>query len=181
MKKEEVANKEIARRLGRPVLTIRRELKRNKTRVSVGNNDWEMIYEPSHAQHVAEQRKQNAFLAKQPLKNKKVYSYVIERLRQSWSPEQIAGRLKNVDHPDDPSWHICHETIYAFIYKEKTDETKHGIKQRSILNKRLLGKDKTVITVTDHEKPLWEYLSGNKRNGGNFQEGKYPELEYQTE
>jgi len=157
-KKEKVANKEIARRLGRPVLTIRRELKRNKTRVKVGDNDWEMIYEPAHAQHVAEQRKQHAFLAKQPLKNKNVYSYVIAHLRQSWSPEQIAGRLREVDHPGDPTWHICHETIYAFIYKEKTDETKQGIKQRSILDKRVSGKEKTVITITDHQKPLYEYL-----------------------
>jgi IS30 family transposase len=79
-------------------------------------------------------------------------------LRQGWSPEQIAGRLKFVDHPNDSSWHICQETIYAFIYKEKTDETKQGIQQRSILDKRLTGKEKTVITVTDHDKPLYEYL-----------------------
>jgi IS30 family transposase len=132
--KDGVFKKECARRLGRDIKTIRRELNRNKTRVEVGNNDWEMIYEPTHAQHVAEQRKQHAFMAKEPLKNKKV------------------------DHPGDPSWHICHETIYAFIYKEKTDETKLGIQQRSILDKRLVGKEKQVITVTDHEKPLYEYL-----------------------
>ena len=66
-KKEGTANKEIARRLSRPVLTIRRELKRNKIRVAVGK-DWELIYEPLHAQHVAQERKQNAYLAKQPLK-----------------------------------------------------------------------------------------------------------------
>jgi IS30 family transposase len=147
-KKEGVANKEIAKRLNRPVLTIRRELARNKTRVAIGQNDWEMVYEPSHAQHVADHRKQNAFMAKEPLKNKKVFAYVLEKLRDSWSPEQIAGRLKEVDHPDDKSWHICHETIYAFIYKEKTDETKLGMKQRSILDKRVAGKEKTVVTVT---------------------------------
>jgi len=153
-----IAKKEIARRLGRPILTIRRELKRNKTRVVVGDNDWQMIYDPLHAHHVAQERKQNAWLAKEPLKNKKIYSYVLDKLTDSWSPEQIAGRLREVDYPDDPSWHICHETIYQFIYKEKTDETKLGIKQRSILDKRLAGKEKTVITVTDHEKPLYEYL-----------------------
>ena len=104
------------------------------------------------------ERKQYAFLAKEPLKNKKTYAYVLEHLRGSWSPEQIAGRLKNVDHPGDASWHICHETIYAFIYKKKTDETKQGIRQRSILNKFLLGKDKEVVTVTDANRPLFEYL-----------------------
>src|SRR5579864_6443002 len=107
-KNEGLSNKDCAKRLGRHVATIGRELTRNKTRVAVGDNDWQMIYEPSHAQHVAMERKQHAFLAKQPLKNKKVYSYVIERLHWGWSPEQIAGRLKKVDHPDAPSWHICH-------------------------------------------------------------------------
>lgn len=157
-KKEGLSNKQCAKRLGRHVATIGRELARNKTRVSVGRNDWELIYEPLHAQHVAMQRKQNAFAAKQPLKNKKIYSYVLRHLRRGWSPEHIAGRLKHEDHKDDPSWHICMETIYAFIYKKKTDQTKEGIRQQSILNKKLLGKEKAVITVTDAERPLWEYL-----------------------
>ncbi len=157
-KKEGLSNKQCAKRVGRHVSTIGRELTRNKIRVKHGWNDWKMIYEPAHAHHVAQERKQNAWLAKEPLKNKKIYSYVLEKLTDSWSPEQIAGRLKFEDHPDDPTWHICHETIYAFIYKEKTDETKQGIKQRSILNKLLRGKEKKVATVTDHERPLWEYL-----------------------
>jgi IS30 family transposase len=157
-KQEGLSNKACAKRLNRHVATIGRELTRNKTRVSVGDNDWEMIYEPVHAQHVAMQRKQHAYLAKQPLKNKKIYSYVLKKLKMGWSPEQIAGRLKEVDHPNDPSWQICHETIYQFIYKKKTDMTKAGIMQQSILNKSLTGKEKTVITVTDHERPLWEYL-----------------------
>ena len=157
-KKVGVANKECARRLNRSVITIRRELKRNRTRVQIDANNWEYIYEPIHAHHVAMERKQHAFSAKQPLKNKKIYAYVLEHLRGGWSPEQIAGRLKNVDHPDDKSWHISHEAIYAFIYKKKTDETKQGIKQKSILDKRLFGKEKQLLTVTDANRPLWEYL-----------------------
>lgn len=157
-KTEGLSNKECAKRLSRHASTIGREVTRNITRVAVSDNNWEMIYEPSHAHHVAMQRKQNAFIAKQPLKNKKIFSYVLERLRWGWSPEQIAGRLKFVDHPGDRSWHICHETIYAFIYKEKTDMTKQGIKQQSILNKRLSGKEKTVVTITDNGRSLWEYL-----------------------
>ena len=81
---EGIAKKERARRLGRDIKTIRRELNRNKTRVSVGKS-WEMIYEPVHAHSTAMQRKQNAFNAKQPLKIKKIYSYVLEHLRESWS------------------------------------------------------------------------------------------------
>ncbi|HUD44665.1 MAG TPA: IS30 family transposase [Patescibacteria group bacterium] len=153
-KKEGVANKEIARRLSRPVLTIRRELKRNKIRVSVGK-DWELVYEPFHAQHVAEERKQNAYLAKQPLKDKKIYRYVLKHLRKGWSPEQISGRLREVDHKNDPSWQICMETIYQFIYKEKTDRTKQS--QLSEMDGRR-KRAKTLITVTDVSQPLYEYL-----------------------
>lgn len=154
--KEGMAKKEIARRLSRPVLTIRRELQRNKTRVAIGE-DWQMIYEPNHAQHVAEKRKQNAWFSKEPLKSKKIYSYVLKRLRKGWSPEQIAGRIKYQDHPNDLSWHICMETIYQFIYKDKTDKTKQGICNDRILDKRL-STGIRVATVTDCERPLWEYL-----------------------
>lgn len=178
-KKEGIANKEIARRLGRPVLTIRRELKRNKTRVSVGK-EWEIIYEPVHAQHVAMERKQNAFLAKQPLKNKNIYSYVMRKLRGGWSPEQISGRLREEDHKGEKNWQICMETIYQFIYKKKTDVTKQGLHQKSILDKTQVGKEKSLITVTDHERPLYEFLRRKqvrrrKRGGRKSQRVRIPD------
>ena len=155
-RKDGIAKKEIARRLGRDIRTVQRELLRNKTRITVGR-EWEIIYEPIHAQHVAMERKQHAFLAKQPLKNKNIYSYVLKHLRMGWSPEQISGRLKEVDHKNEKDWQICMETIYAFIYKEKTDQTKQGLKQNRVLDKRLPD-GKTSITVTDYNRPLWEFL-----------------------
>ncbi len=57
-----------------------------------------------------------------PLKNKSVYKYVLRKLRLSWSPEQIAGRLKLMK-PDNQYWNIHHETIYRFIY-DKNNEHK---------------------------------------------------------
>ena len=153
-KREGLSNYDCAKRLGRHVSTIGRELTRNKTRVSV-DNGWETIYEPLHAQAVANDRKLNAFNAKQPLKNNNIYSYVLKHLRDSWSPEQISGRLREVDHKEEKDWQICHETIYQFIYKEKTDRTRQG--QRQDLDGRK-KKEKPLITVTDCNRPLWEYL-----------------------
>ncbi len=177
-KKEAVANKEIARRLNRPVLTIRRELKRNKTRVAVGK-DWEMIYEPIHAHHVAMERKQHAFNAKHPLKNKNIYAYVLKHLRGGWSPEQISGRLREIDHKGDLNWQICMETIYQFIYKEKTDQTKQGLKQSRVLDKRLPD-GKSSVTVTDKDRPLWEFLrrkqkKRRKKGGRKVQRVRIPD------
>lgn len=178
-KKTGLSNIDCAKRLGRSVSTIGRELKRNKIRVSVGWNNWEMIYEPVHADHVAQERKRNAWFAKVPLKNKKIFSYVIEKLRDSWSPEQIAGRLREVDHPGDPSWHICMETIYQFIYKEKTDKTKQGLLTARILDKRLPD-GKGAATITDAERPLWEYLRRKqvrrrKKNGRKTHRARIPD------
>lgn len=154
-KKQGLSNKKCAGRLNRHVSTIGRELFRNRVRVTIGK-DWEYIYEPNHAQVVAMKRKQNAWFAKQPLKSKKIYAYVHKHLRMSWSPEQIAGRLRHI-HSGDSSWHICHETIYQFIYKKKTDMTKQGILDDRIMDRRL-SKGITVATVTDHSRPLYEYL-----------------------
>ena len=168
--KEGIAKKECARRLRRNVKTIRRELKRNRTRVSVGENDWQYIYEPKHAQSVAMERKQNAYSAKQPLKNKNIYSYVLKHLRGGWSPEQISGRLREIDHKGEKDWQICMETIYQFIYRKKTDITRQGLHQKSILDKTQKEKETNMVTITDHNHPLWEYLRRKqtrrrKRNG----------------
>ena len=103
-----VSNREIARRLGRALSTIKRELKRN----GLGN-----VYIANLAQRKAEARRTKAN-RRHPLKNPDVYAYVLSKLREGWSPELIAGRLREVEHPNDPHWRICHETIYNFIYKD---------------------------------------------------------------
>lgn len=36
-------------------------------------------------------------------------------LLRGWSPQQVAGRLR-LEHPDDPRWHISHETIYQALF-----------------------------------------------------------------
>lgn len=114
-KKEGISNKECARRLKRHASTIGRELKRNCFK---DKKEKEYFYEPTHAQNQAEVRKQNAWEAKQPLKDKKTYSYVIDKLRLGWSPEQIAGRIAK----EREEKVICHETIYQYIYGEKQKE-----------------------------------------------------------
>lgn len=106
--KEDLGVREMARRLRRSHSTVSRELVRNRFKGET--------YEPLHAQALANKRKCKSWEAKQPLKNKDVYAYVTDKLREGWSPEVISGRLKEVDHPGEPHWRICPETIYRFIY-----------------------------------------------------------------
>lgn len=56
-----------------------------------------------------------------PLKNPSIYSYVYDKLRCGWSPEQIAGRLKRDNNGQTV---ICHETIYNYVYSEEGKEKK---------------------------------------------------------
>lgn len=100
---------EIARNLNRSPSTISDELKRNSWK--------KRPYIAIHAQYMSDKRRKSAN-KHNSLKSEKVYNYVLSKLRDGWSPELIAGRLKN-KHPDDGSWWITHETIYSYIYDEK--------------------------------------------------------------
>ena len=95
--------RQIAKKLGRSVSTISDEIKRNSV---------EDGYKPSLA-HIFSQRRNLQSRRINPLKNPKIYSYAVDKLRCGWSPEQIAGRLKRRNKGKTI---ICHETIYRYIY-----------------------------------------------------------------
>lgn len=132
----DVSNKECARRLGRNPSTIGRELKRNDWR-SHGKS----YYVAIHAQAQADRRESKAAHSKHPLKNRDVYSYIIASLRGGWSPDQIAGRLKR-KHPNDKHWHICAETIYAWIYSpsEKVNKWWEYLRRKQQRRKKQEGR-----------------------------------------
>lgn len=109
-KSQGISVREIGRRLHREHSTILREIQRNR---------FGEYYVAIHAQHVAEQRK-SAAGKRPPLKDKRTYSYVLEKLGQGWSPEQIAGRLCL----EQGRRIVCHETIYQFIYAKETKEAR---------------------------------------------------------
>lgn len=56
--------------------------------------------------------------AKQPKKlnrDERLRTYVFSKLRQQWSPEEIAKRLRH-EYPDDTTMRISHESIYTYLY-----------------------------------------------------------------
>lgn len=92
----------IATKLGRNVSSISREVKRNR----FGDG-----YVAISAQFQSNKRRING-RKRHPLKDSVTYSYVLEKLLEGWSPEQICGRLKR----ENGRRIICPETIYKFIY-----------------------------------------------------------------
>jgi transposase, IS30 family len=94
---------EIADRLGRAPSTISRELRRNGS--SRG-------YSALAAQTKANARRRQPRVRK--LDEPDTRRYVQERLRQRWSPDQIARRSR-LDFPRDRKRQLSHQTIYAWI------------------------------------------------------------------
>lgn len=99
----------IAKALERSVSTISDELRRN----GLPNGD----YVAETAQYMSDARKRRTKW-RQPLKDSVTYGFVLEKLREGWSPEQVAGRLR-LEHGRPV---ICHETIYRFIYSRKNQD-----------------------------------------------------------
>ena len=94
----------IATAIGRSVSSISREMKRN---CPVRRK-----YVPRKAHERAlEKRKLRG--RKDRLKTKKIREYVITHLKEGWSPEQIAGRMKL-----EKVGSISHEAIYQFVYHQ---------------------------------------------------------------
>lgn len=100
----------MASKLGRHKSTISREIRRNappKNAVS---------YRAGAAQRRCEIRKRQAHF-RERLKCPFIKSYVEEKLRVGWTPEQIAGRVR-IDHPE---YKTNYESIYQWIYTRRRD------------------------------------------------------------
>jgi len=94
---------------------VAEKLKRSVSSVSdeVSAGGGRESYEPNTAHFNAQLRKWKAN-SRNPMKNEKVWNYVLEKLEEGLSPEQIAGRIKD-DYKKDKKMRISHETIYVFV------------------------------------------------------------------
>lgn len=95
----------IATRLGRAPSTISRE-------VAAGGG--RRRYRAWHADARADRKARRPKAAKLRL-NGRLRAAVERGLRQRWSPQQIARRLRT-DHPGDPEMRVSHETIYQSLF-----------------------------------------------------------------
>jgi IS30 family transposase len=102
--------KRIAEKIGKDRTVVWRELKRNA--------GCYMPYEANSAHYFAKRR---ARKTNRPIleKDLALHKYVVEKLEKDWSPEQIAGRIKNHPPKHLVGKKISHETIYQFIYNKE--------------------------------------------------------------
>lgn len=101
--------KEIALFIGSTQSTVSRELRRNNT------HHPRFFYDGETAERAAKKRRTEAKTNGVSWhQDPRLLRYVIEKLRDRWSPEQISGRMKR-----ESPWHrahcVSHEAIYAYI------------------------------------------------------------------
>jgi IS30 family transposase len=96
----------IAKTLGRSPGSVSREIKRNGAPL-------QFRYTPRKA-HERATEKRSSRGRKLRLKSGFIRRYVVSKLKDGFSPEQIAGRL----HVEYPNESISHEAIYQYIYHQ---------------------------------------------------------------
>jgi IS30 family transposase len=146
MKKDGSPMAKIALELNRDKTSLYRELRRNTLDVAVG-------YLPDEANNLANERK--AKLAPKLDRQPKAKAFVIEQLKDGWSPEIIAGRGKR-----EPSlFRISHEAIYQFIYGnegQKLGLYKFLLRarpKRGVVHGRKAQKAKIPDRISIHDRP----------------------------
>lgn len=101
--KKDYSMRDISFVLGRNPSSVSREITRNST---FG------VYDPRKADHKAYvKRKYSKYQGMKIRDNPVIENYVRIKLEKSWSPESIAGRMK-----DDIGYTIHHTVIYKYLY-----------------------------------------------------------------
>ena len=100
--------RKIAVLIGKHFSTLYRELDRNRCHITDGS------YRPSKAERRISTRRSKS-------RRNRHYTHsdfllVRKLLRLKWSPEQIVGHIRRFKLLDR---HLCHETIYLYIWRDK--------------------------------------------------------------
>jgi len=105
----------IARALGRSPSTVTRE---------IGANGGREHYSAWHAHRRAREEARRPKRCK--LRRGPLLDEVSRRLKELWSPQEIAQRLA-LDFPDDPEMRVSHETIYQSLFVQGRGELRREL------------------------------------------------------
>jgi len=129
----------VARALNRAPSTISRELKRNSCEQGA--------YRPAFADGSYLYRRQRAAVLE---KDKRLRAFVVDRLAEGWTPEQIAGWLQRGIERGLRT--ISFEAIYAFIFRaaQKAEKLWRYLARRKATRGRRARRSKDRITDKTH-------------------------------
>jgi IS30 family transposase len=98
---------------------IAKTLNRSRSTITREVNKWVQSDKDKYSADLAHWNAKDDYLNKRNLDKISTYKqlqfYVYKGLLSNWTPEQIAGRIKE-KYPNDPIMSISHESIYRYIY-----------------------------------------------------------------
>ena len=137
--------------LHRSPSTISREIRRH----SITRKNYRAVTANLQAQRIAKVPRKQRILDK----NIKLQHIIIRHLKNRWSPEQIAKRLK-ILYPNDMSMHVSHETIYAYVYVHPRQHLKRTLLQY-LRRKHIYRRTKNKIR--QKTRPIQDFISIDDR------------------
>ena len=141
----------IASDLGRAPSTISREIRRNRGR---------RHYRAHMADEAAWERARRPKTCKL-VQNRQLAREVARKLRDLWSPEQIAGWLKYT-YPDNENHQVSHETIYKSLYIQARGALKKELLQH-LRRKRMMRHGRSHTQKTPTHGRIKDMVSISKR------------------
>ena len=141
----------IAAPLGRSPSTVSREIARNgghkRYRAAAADKRaWAEALRPQACKRVRYPRLRHA---------------VASKLRQNWSPEQIAGWLKRT-YPEDETYHVSPETIYRSLYVQARGVLQQALMQH-LRSKRPIRRSRHATQKADQRGRIPDAVSISKR------------------
>lgn len=140
--------RDIGRMLKRSVSSLSEEIK---------NNSINGKYDPGKAQHKAYvKRKYSKYQGMKVVSDVRLRSYVEENIKRDWSPDEISGRIKNIDKNIK---YASRQAVYKFVYsvygrqlerylryRGKRKKKREKIKYAKIENRLFIEKRPKIIS-----------------------------------
>ena len=143
LKRRKLTQKEIAIEIGCSDRTIRRELKRGKTK----NRDYNAT--DAHQKKLA-RRKRSKYLGMKIDSSQELEDFIVGALKDKQRPEAIAGRIK-LFHPELPD--ITAKSIYSWLYAPQGQQYAHLLPSKRYKPKPR-NKNKTKREMIPDRRPL---------------------------
>ena len=146
----------IVRDLRRAVSTISREVRRGGGRAQY--SAWR-----AHERAREQSRRRQTFrLGQGPL-----LEDVSARLKDLWSPQEIAARLR-LEYPDRPEMHVSHETIYQSLFVQGRGQLRRELTRclrsgRGLLRQYLPKSTDLSVVIRDELTAIQDSLNGRPR------------------
>jgi IS30 family transposase len=147
----EQSARSLARLLGRAPSTVSREIRRN------GGYDRYRAALSDEAAFMRARRPKRCKLAC----NAQLRQRVARKLKRRWSPQQIAGWLKQM-HPEDESKRVSHETIYRSLFIQARGALRKELAQH-LRSKRTMRRSKRASSKGDGRGQITDIVSISER------------------